>query len=139
MRETADERMRQAELLWSEAGSFRLSRRGFLTLLASSSAAAVFTACETSAPTSFSSQAAGKPNRSTELIYLSATQLAQAIRKRKVSSEKVVNAYLQRIEAINPKINAIVQLVADTACAQARAADAALTRGEIKGPLHGVP
>jgi len=139
MHETADERIRQAESLWSEVGSFRLSRRGFLTLLASSSAAAVFPACESSTPTSFSSQAAGKPNRSTELIYLSATQLAQAIRKRKVSSEEVVNAYLQRIEAINPKINAIVQLVADTARAQARAADAALARGEIKGPLHGVP
>src|SRR6266850_3867317 len=119
MHKTADERIWQAESLWSEVGPFRLSRRGFLTLFASSSAAAVLTACESSAPTSLSSQAARKPNRPTELIYLSATQLAQAIRKRKVSSEEVANAYLQRIEAINPKINAIVQLVADTVRAQA--------------------
>ena len=74
-----------------------------------------------------------------ELIYASATTLAQAIRAKKVSSAEVVNAYLQRIETVNPKLNAVVQLAADTARAQARAADADLTRGEIKGPLHGVP
>lgn len=56
-----------------------------------------------------------------------------------VSSEEVVNAYLERIEAVNPQLNAVVQLTADAARAQARAADAALARGEIKGPLHGVP
>jgi amidase len=65
--------------------------------------------------------------------------LARAIRAKKVSAEEVVNAYLQRIEHINPKINAIVQLAADAARMQAREADAALARGKVLGPLHGVP
>ena len=74
-----------------------------------------------------------------ELIYASATALAKAIRTKEVSSEEVIEAYLRRIDAVNPKLNAIVQLTADTARAEARAADAALARGELKGPLHGVP
>ncbi len=74
-----------------------------------------------------------------ELIYASATTLAQAIQAKKVSSEEVVKAHLERIEAVNPKLNAIVYLAADAALAQARAADAALARGEITGVLHGVP
>jgi amidase len=74
-----------------------------------------------------------------ELIYASATVLAQAIRSKKVSAVEVVNAYLQRIEEVNPTLNAVVQLTADAARAQAREADAAQARGEGKGPLHGVP
>jgi len=74
-----------------------------------------------------------------ELIYVSATALAQAIRAGKVSSEEVVEAHLRRIEAVNPHLNAVVQLAAGSARAQAREADAALTRGEVRGPLHGVP
>ena len=74
-----------------------------------------------------------------ELIYASATALAQAIRDKEVSSEEVVEAYLQRIEEVNPTLNAVVQLRAEAARAEARKADAALARSEIKGPLHGVP
>lgn len=74
-----------------------------------------------------------------QLMYASATTLAKAIRTKEVSSKEVVDAYLQRIEAINPKLNAVVQLAVDTARAQARQADAALARGDTTGPLHGVP
>ncbi|HWZ18541.1 MAG TPA: amidase [Ktedonobacteraceae bacterium] len=74
-----------------------------------------------------------------ELIYTSATSLAQAIRDKQVSSQEVVEAYIHRIEAVNPQLNAVVQLTADTALTQSRQADVALARGEIKGPLHGVP
>ncbi len=74
-----------------------------------------------------------------ELIYASAAALARSIRSKEVSSEEIVNAYLQRIEAVNPQLNAVVQLAADAARTQARQADAALARGEIKGLLHGVP
>jgi amidase len=74
-----------------------------------------------------------------ELIYASATALARAIRAKEVSSEEVVDAYLQRIQEVNPKLNAIVQLTADAARAEAREADDALARGHIRGPLHGVP
>jgi len=74
-----------------------------------------------------------------ELIYTSATTLAAAIRAKHVSSAEVVDAYLQRIAAVNPHLNALVQMAADVARRQAREADAALARGEINGPLHGVP
>ena len=74
-----------------------------------------------------------------KLIYTSATELARAIRAKEVSSKEVVDVYLQRIEDINPKLNAVVQLTADVARGQAREADAALARGHVKGPLHGVP
>src|SRR2546426_10318378 len=134
MHETEDERIRRVESLWSEVGPSRWSRREFLTLLGCSSAAIALTACQSKTLTVVS-----PPAKPTELIYTSATELARAIRSRKVSSEEVVNAYLQHIEAVNPKVNAIVHLAAETVRAQARAADAALARGEIKGPLHGVP
>jgi amidase len=74
-----------------------------------------------------------------ELIYSSATSLAQAIREKRVSSQEVVEAYIHRIEAVNPQLNAVVQLTADTALTQAKQADLALAHGEIKGPFHGVP
>lgn len=72
-------------------------------------------------------------------IYASATEQAEAIRNRWLSSEELVIAHLQRIEEVNPKINAVVALAAERALAQARAADAALARGEVVGPLQGVP
>ena len=74
-----------------------------------------------------------------ELIYSSATTLAQSIRDKRVSSSEVVDAYIKRIEEINPKLNCVVQLAAEQARSQARDADAALARGELRGPLHGVP
>src|SRR5262245_36613031 len=74
-----------------------------------------------------------------ELIYGSASALACAIRAKEVSAAEVVQAYIQRIEAVNPQLNAVVQLRAEAAQAEARAADAALARGQIIGPLHGVP
>ena len=74
-----------------------------------------------------------------ELIYASATNLARAIRDKLVSSAEVVDAYIKRIEEINPKLNAVVQLSDEKARSEAHEADAALARGELKGPLHGVP
>lgn len=74
-----------------------------------------------------------------EIVYASATALAQAIRTKEVSAEEVIQAYLRRIEAVNPKLNAVVQLRAEAALAEARQADADLVRGDVRGPLHGVP
>ena len=74
-----------------------------------------------------------------ELIFDSATAQAKAIREKQISSEELVQACLERIAEVNPKLNAVVQLAAATALAQAREADKALSRGENKGPLHGVP
>jgi amidase len=73
------------------------------------------------------------------LYFSSAGSFASAIRAKSVSSEEVVRACLDRIEAINGKLNAVVQLVAEDALASAREADEALARGGSRGPLHGVP
>src|SRR5262249_56080061 len=74
-----------------------------------------------------------------ELIYTSATAIAQAIRDKRVSATEVVEAHLQRIEAVNPALNAVVQVAGARARLEALAADQALARGELRGPLHGVP
>lgn len=74
-----------------------------------------------------------------ELTSLSATMIARAIRTKLFSSVEVVEAHLSRLEAVNPQLNAVVQLAADAARQQAREADQAVTRGEVLGPLHGVP
>ena len=74
-----------------------------------------------------------------EIIFSSATQLAQGIRDKTFSSQEVVEAYLKRIEEVNSKINAVVQSAAERAVLEAREADEALARGELKGALHGVP
>ncbi len=75
---------------------------------------------------------------STELIYSDATKLAELIRTREVSPVEVMKAHLDRIEAVNPKVNAIVT-VADDALEFAKEAEAAVLRGNELGPLHGVP
>jgi amidase len=74
-----------------------------------------------------------------ELVCSSATALASRIRNRELSSVEVIEAHLQQIEAINPRLNAIAQLAAEQAVEEARAADAALAEGRYRGPLHGVP
>lgn len=74
-----------------------------------------------------------------KLYYSSATALAKAIRTKQLSALEVANAYLKRIEEVNPRLNAIFQVSAERVQAEARAADAALARGQLKGPLHGVP
>src|SRR5256885_9818251 len=74
-----------------------------------------------------------------ELWRKGAVELAAMIRDREVSSREVVQAHLDRIEAVNPHLNAIVRLLADQALAAADAADLAVADGSALGPLHGVP
>src|SRR5262245_29072796 len=77
---------------------------------------------------------------SDELCWLSATDLAPQIRRRKVSPVEVVDAVLERIERLNPQVNAYVTVTAEGARREARAAERAVTRrGATLGPLHGVP
>ena len=71
--------------------------------------------------------------------YSDATELAALVRSRQISPVEVVQEHLDRIEEVNPKINAIVTLAADQAIATARAAEAAVMAGAELGPLHGVP
>jgi amidase len=75
----------------------------------------------------------------TELWRRSAGELARMIAGAEVSSAEVIEAHLARIEAVNPKLNAVVRVLADDARARAAQADLAMARGEPLGPLHGVP
>jgi amidase len=74
-----------------------------------------------------------------ELCALTAIELAGRIRRKQVSARDVMSAHLARIERVNPKINAIVTLVADRAMTGAAKADEKQARGEALGPLHGLP
>ena len=73
-----------------------------------------------------------------DLLMLDAVGLAEGIRDRRFSPVEVLTACLERIEALNPKLNAVVTMV-DGAMERSRQAEAALMRGESWGPLHGVP
>ena len=75
-----------------------------------------------------------------DIVMLDAVPLAHAIRFRQVSCVEVMSAYLDHIEALNPKVNAIVARQDRSALlAQARERDAQLPRGTPMGPLHGLP
>ena len=75
---------------------------------------------------------------SMDLMFSDATRLAELIRKREVSPVEVVQAHLDRISAVDGKVNAIVT-VADGALAAAKVAEAAVLAGDDLAPLHGVP
>jgi amidase len=70
---------------------------------------------------------------------LDASELARLIRLGRVSSREATQSCLARLDAVNPSINAVVRVLAEEALAAAAAADKARARGDILGPLHGVP
>ena len=74
-----------------------------------------------------------------EAIYWSACRIAAEIRAGNLSSREIVDACLERIEQVNPKINAVVRLVAERARKEADALDRLAASGRFRGPLHGVP
>ncbi|HYZ66208.1 MAG TPA: amidase family protein, partial [Mycobacterium sp.] len=74
-----------------------------------------------------------------DIAMLPAHALAESIRRREVSSRELLDHYLDRVQRLNPRLNAVVTLDCDGARQAAEAADAALARGEVNGPLHGVP
>ncbi len=77
--------------------------------------------------------------QSQDVCWLSASELGRRIRQKELSATEVMEAHLQQIEQLNPKVNAIVTLVAERALEQARAADDKQARGESLGRLHGLP
>jgi len=79
-------------------------------------------------------------NSPDEICFMRAVDTLSAIRNKKLSSREVMQAYLKQIDRVNAKVNAIVTLVPeDQLMAQALAADEATAKGNIKGPLHGLP
>ena len=74
-----------------------------------------------------------------DLCFRGALELRQLIASRKLSASEVLTAHLKQIERVNPKLNAIVTLVADKARQAAKAADEHQAQGKPLGPLHGLP
>ena len=74
-----------------------------------------------------------------EIVFMPAHELARTIRERRLSSREVLEAHLRQIKRYNPSVNAIVTLDEERAWQRAQQADDALGRGEVWGPLHGVP
>jgi aspartyl-tRNA(Asn)/glutamyl-tRNA(Gln) amidotransferase subunit A len=76
---------------------------------------------------------------SSDLAFTPATELAALIRARKLSPVELTRVVLDRIERLNPIVNAFCTITPDVALAAAREAEQAVMRGELRGPLHGVP
>ena len=73
------------------------------------------------------------------IAFAPVTQLSRWIESRRLTSERLTNIYLSRIERLDPKIRSIITLTRDHALARAKAADAEIAAGKYRGPLHGIP
>ena len=76
---------------------------------------------------------------SNELAYFSLDELGRAYLSGSLSPVEVTKAMLERIERLNPRMNAFLKITADEALEQARSAETEILAGEWRGPLHGVP
>src|SRR5215831_14685022 len=79
------------------------------------------------------------PSSDDDIAFAPVTQLSRWIESRKLTSERLTNIYLGRIDRLDPKIRSIITLTKDHALARARAADAQIASGKYRGPLHGIP
>jgi amidase len=109
------------------------SRRDFFRLISNTAVASAVTAAVSGAAH------AASTDKSDEIIYMSATKLAQLIRAKKVSALEAVDAYIDRQIAVDDMLNAVVMNSYARARAEAKALDAKAARGEFAGVLHGVP
>lgn len=75
----------------------------------------------------------------THILTLSAREQARLVLERRISSRELIAAHLQQIAAVNPALNAAVEVLHDRALDDAAAADRELAAGTLRGPLHGVP
>lgn len=107
-----------------------MSRRNFLH-------ASVATAT-LSATRAFDMPAQGS-SRTDDLAFATISELSELIRTRKVSSVEVTQATLQRIEKLNPALNAYITVTAELAMKSAQEAESEIQRNRWRGPLHGVP
>ena len=79
------------------------------------------------------------PASDDDIAFATVTQLSRWIESRALTSERLTNIYLSRIQRLNPKVHCIITLTRDHAIAQARQADAEIAAGHYRGPLHGIP
>ena len=79
------------------------------------------------------------PNDEAAIAYAPVAQLSRWIESRAITSERLTEIYLRRLERFNPQLHCVITLVREQALAQARKADAEIAGGRYRGPLHGIP
>ena len=118
-----------------------LSRRAFLKETIAGGAALIAVQSRTAALSQEFSGSAKPPSRTWggELVDLNIRDASELVRQRKVSPVELTHACLAQIEKLNPALNAFITVTAESATAEARAAEAEIQRGKWRGPLHGIP
>jgi Asp-tRNA(Asn)/Glu-tRNA(Gln) amidotransferase A subunit family amidase len=79
------------------------------------------------------------PARDEDIAFATVTQLSRWIETRKLTSERLTNIYLKRLQQFDPKLHCVITLTRDLALKQAKHADEEIAAGKYRGPLHGVP
>jgi Asp-tRNA(Asn)/Glu-tRNA(Gln) amidotransferase A subunit family amidase len=79
------------------------------------------------------------PSRDEDIAFASVTKLSRWIEQRKLTSQRLTQIYLKRIEQFDPKLKCVITLTSKLALAQAKKADEEIAAGKYRGPLHGIP
>jgi len=79
------------------------------------------------------------PTNDEDIAFASVTQLSRWVETRKLSSQRLTNLYLERLQRFNPKLRCVITLTRELALAQAKQADEEIAAGHYRGPLHGIP
>jgi Asp-tRNA(Asn)/Glu-tRNA(Gln) amidotransferase A subunit family amidase len=79
------------------------------------------------------------PAKDEDIAFASVTQLSRWIETRKLSSERLTDLYLDRLEKFDPKLRCVITLTRESALSQAKQADEEIAAGKYRGPLHGIP
>jgi Asp-tRNA(Asn)/Glu-tRNA(Gln) amidotransferase A subunit family amidase len=79
------------------------------------------------------------PGTDEDIAYSTVSQLSRWIERRQLTSERLTNIYLRRIEQFDPKLRCVITVTRDLALAHAKQADDEIAKGKYRGPLHGIP
>ncbi len=79
------------------------------------------------------------PTNDAQIAYAPVTQLSRWIETRRLTSERLTNIYLQRLQRFDPQLRCVITLTREQALAQAKQADHEIAAGHYRGPLHGIP
>ncbi len=85
------------------------------------------------------STAAPLPSADADIAFATVSQLSRWIEQKALTSERLTNIYLRRIEQFDPKLRCVITVTREFAIAQAKKADAEIAAGKYRGPLHGIP
>jgi Asp-tRNA(Asn)/Glu-tRNA(Gln) amidotransferase A subunit family amidase len=79
------------------------------------------------------------PTNEEDIAFATVTQLSRWIEQRKLTSERLTNLYLDRLEKFNPQLRCAITITRELALSQAKRADQEIAAGKYRGPLHGIP